>query len=64
MVDWKNIGYNKNLTEDIILEFYDKLHWGILLNGQKINKKTFEKLGKGKRLYLLMNWREIYNQIK
>jgi hypothetical protein len=59
-VSWKRIFYYQDLSEEFICEFYDRVSWNTLDEFNKINRRIFEKMNRGCKLYMLMNYKKVW----
>jgi len=63
-VYWPNISCFQTLSEELVLEFYNKIDWRLMKKnwgGKEISKKIFGKMNKEQQLYMIMNYREMFN---
>jgi hypothetical protein len=59
-VDWNHISYHQELSEGFIREFYDRVNWKVLDEFNKIKEGIFIKMNREQKLYMLINYREIW----
>ena len=61
-IDWHYISWYQKLSENFILEFYDKVNWISLEH--KFNKEMFKNMNRGQKLYMIMNYKKLWNKWK
>jgi uncharacterized hydantoinase/oxoprolinase family protein len=60
-VNWNYISFEE-LSDEFIIKFHDKFNWNTLDKNNKINKKIFKKMNREQKLYMLMNYRGIWEK--
>jgi hypothetical protein len=56
----KGIFCYQKLLEGFMREFYDRVDWETLDGDNKINEDIFNKMDRGCKLYMIMNYRGIW----